>query len=307
MRDPRFRQQQLDALRAPHVAPVNALVDELIDPAGRGWVPYVAPLYGGVHARVLNIFRDPGPKTHARTGGSGFLCTENDDASAERFALLLDGAGIPVSETLSWNAYPWYVNRLPRAHELDDGVEPLRRLLRLLPGLRVVMLHGGSAQDGWRRLARQDPGAACRLAVVATYHTSSQAFIGPPPVRAARRAALTEAFAQTAGILREAGQAPVADFRNADRPGRRWSGGRGREQAGSVTRRSGGSAAAQLGQHALAEPVRLLQVRVAGEDELLDARARRTPRSGRRPRWWLPTSAVPAPPRTRPTPAHRFG
>ena len=36
-------------------------------------------------------------------------------------------------------------------------------------------------------------------------------------------------------------------------------------------------------------------------------RRRRTPRSGRRPRSWLPTSAVPAPPRTRPTPAHRFG
>lgn len=205
MRDPGFRQQQLDARRAPHVAPVNALVDELIEPAGRGWVPYVAPLYGGVHARVLNVFRDPGPKTHARTGGSGFLCTENDDASAERFAALLDGAGIPVSDTLSWNAYPWYINRLPRAAELDDGVEPLRRILGLLPGLRVVMLHGGSAQDGWRRLARQDPGAADRLAVVATYHTSNQAFIGPPKIRAARRAALTEAFAQAARMLREAG------------------------------------------------------------------------------------------------------
>src|SRR5258708_2628110 len=29
MREPQFRQQQLDGLRAPHVAPVNALVDEL--------------------------------------------------------------------------------------------------------------------------------------------------------------------------------------------------------------------------------------------------------------------------------------
>jgi hypothetical protein len=86
MRDPQFRQQQFDDLRAPHIAPVNALVDELTDPAGRGWVPYVAPVYGGVDARVLCIQRDPGPKTHSGLGGSGFLCLENDDATAERFA-----------------------------------------------------------------------------------------------------------------------------------------------------------------------------------------------------------------------------
>jgi hypothetical protein len=42
MRDPQFRQQQVDGLRAPHVAPVNAPVDELINSVGRGWVPYVA-------------------------------------------------------------------------------------------------------------------------------------------------------------------------------------------------------------------------------------------------------------------------
>jgi hypothetical protein len=72
MRDPQFRQQQEDDLRAAHVAPVNALVDELTDPPGRGRVPYVAPSYG-------------------------------------------DTAGLPVSETISWNAYPWYINRSPRA------------------------------------------------------------------------------------------------------------------------------------------------------------------------------------------------
>jgi hypothetical protein len=203
MRDPQFRQQQADDLRAPHVAPVNALVDELINPAGRGWVPYVASLYGGVNARVLNIHRDPGPKTHSQHGGSGFLCTENDDASAERFATLLDSAGIAVSETLSWNAYPWYINRSPRAAELEAGVEPLRQLLGLLARLRVVMLHGGSARDGWRRLARRHPDLVLRLEVVPTYHTSNQAFIGPPEVRAARMTALREAFARTARILQE--------------------------------------------------------------------------------------------------------
>jgi hypothetical protein len=201
MRDPRFRRQQEENLRAPHVAPVNALVDELASTAGRGWVPYVSPLYGGVNARVLNVHRDPGPKTDGRQGGSGFLCTENDDTSAERFANLLDAAGIAVSETLSWNAYPWYINRLPRAAELEAGAEPLRRLIGLLPGLQVVMLHGGSARDGWTRLARRHPDLVSRIEIVPTYHTSNQAFIGPPEVREARMTALREAFARTARIL----------------------------------------------------------------------------------------------------------
>ena len=67
------------------------------------------------------------------------------------------------------------------------------------------------------------------------------------------------------------------------------------------------AAAAQLGHHALAEPVGLLEVRVAGEDELVEAELVVLLRCGRRPRSWLPTSAVPAPPRTSPMPAHRFG
>jgi hypothetical protein len=173
-------------------------------------VPYVAPVYGGVNARVLNIHRDPGPKTHSQHGGSGFLCPENDDASAERFATVLDSAGIAVGETLSWNAYPWYINRSPRAAELEAGIEPLRRLLGLLARLRVVMLHGGSAQDGWRRLAQRHPDLPLRLEVVPTYHTSNQAFIGPPGVRAARMAALREAFTRTARILQEPGHTHLA-------------------------------------------------------------------------------------------------
>ena len=158
-------------------------MDELADTAGRGWVPYVSPLYGGVNARVLNVHRDPGPKTDGRQGGSGFLCTENDDASAERFATLLEDAGIAVSQTLSWNAYPWYINRLPRAAELEAGAGPLRQLLGLLPGLRVVMLYGGSAQDGWKRLARllpaRHPGLrSCPRTTPAIGHSSGSLIFG---------------------------------------------------------------------------------------------------------------------------------
>ncbi len=71
------------------------------------------------------------------------------------------------------------------------------------------MLHGGSARDGWRRLARQHPDLVVRLEVIRTYHTSSQAFIGPPEVRAARMAALKEAFARATRILQEPDPQPL--------------------------------------------------------------------------------------------------
>ena len=212
MRDQKYRQQQWGDRRAPHIAPINTLVDQLMVAPGQAGVPYVAPVYGGVDARVLFIARDPGPKTQGELGGSGFLSLENDDTSAERFANLLDDAGIPVAETLPWNAYPWYINRQPQAAELEAGVEPLARLLGLLPRLRVVVLLGRSAQDGWSRLERRHPGLVAGLEVVPTFHTSNQAFIGSPEVRADRMADLRKAFAQTAQILHEPEIATIADL-----------------------------------------------------------------------------------------------
>jgi hypothetical protein len=201
MRNPAFRAAQHARKYDPHVAPINRLIDDLIEPGGRGWMPYVAPIYGGVNARVLSILRDPGPATQAE-GGSGMLCVENDDATAERYATLLAEAGLPVSELVPWNAYPWYINRKPSASELDAGAEPLRRLIALMPRLRVVLLHGGDAQAGWRRFTRRFPGAAEGVAVVPSYHTSRQAFWHPDPaVRAARLEKLRSDLASVARIL----------------------------------------------------------------------------------------------------------
>lgn len=110
MRDPAFRRSQEEGIRLPHVAPINLLVDELRE-EGRGWVPYVAPIYGGVKARMLSILRDPGPMTDSSGKGSGFLCLENDDSAAERFATLLHEAGLTPDAMVPWNAHPWYINR----------------------------------------------------------------------------------------------------------------------------------------------------------------------------------------------------
>ncbi len=201
MRDAEFRRSQEAGIRLPHVAPINALIDELRD-EGRGWVPYVAPLYGGIDAKLLSILRDPGPMTNLEKQGSGFLCLENDDAAAERFATLLAEARISPEQMTPWNAYPWYINRKPNAAELAAGVDPLRRLLRLLPQLRVVMLNGGDAQALWKKLEQRHPELAKRYEVLPTYHTSRQAFIGTRDVREARLADLREKFRRAAHLLR---------------------------------------------------------------------------------------------------------
>jgi len=81
MADDDFRRGQKAGMFSAHIRPVNDLVEDL-RAQGRGFVPYVAPLHGGVESRMLSILRDPGPAT--RDGvGSGFLCIENDDPAAE--------------------------------------------------------------------------------------------------------------------------------------------------------------------------------------------------------------------------------
>jgi hypothetical protein len=202
MAESAFREAQWVHRYDDHIAPINRLVDALRG-AGSSWLPYVAPMYGGVHARLLSVLRDPGPMTQASTG-SGFLSMENDDDTAATIGGYFADAGINAREVVPWNAYPWYINRAPTAAELEDGVEPLRRLIGLLPRLCVVMLHGGSARDGWSRLARGHPNvlAARGLHVIPTYHTSRQAFWhANPAVREARRAHLRSAFAEAARVL----------------------------------------------------------------------------------------------------------
>jgi hypothetical protein len=207
MRDRAFRDSQHAQLRDPHIAPFTELIDELRQVPGRGWMPYLAPMYGGVHARVLSVFQDPGPMT-AQGTGSGMLCCENDDPSAERHASLLAEAGIAYRELLPWNAYPWYIHEEQRrvsAADLDAAADALRRLVVLAPRLRVVMLHGRLARGGWRRFRTKYPTAARPFTVVETFHTSRTAFRHPDPaVRQARLDDLRRAFAEVADLLRAA-------------------------------------------------------------------------------------------------------
>ncbi|MFH9725420.1 uracil-DNA glycosylase [Streptomyces sp. NPDC017254] len=204
MREEAFRLEQEQERYAPHVRPINELVDALRGQDGRGWMPYVAPWHGGVEARVLSVLRDPGPKTQEGVG-SGFLCVENDDPTAELQALIFEGAGVAPQDVTPWNAYPWYINRLPKAAELQAGVEVLRQLLRLMPRTEVVLLQGGQAQSVWRRLLKTHPGAVRdrTLEVISTYHPGRQAlFVGDREERVRRAQHRIDSYQNVGDVLR---------------------------------------------------------------------------------------------------------
>lgn len=126
-----------------HVTPLNAFVDSLGEVDGAGPPPYIAPMYRGTGAHGLAVLRDPGPRAGGAKG-SGFLSVENDDPTAERQLGFKVEAGLDPSEVVPWNAYPWYINRAPSAVEMRQGTEPLKRVLGLLPELRVVLLLGAT-------------------------------------------------------------------------------------------------------------------------------------------------------------------
>lgn len=184
MADPAFLGDQRARLHDSRTAPITIFIDRI---RGDRFAPYVAPLHGGIESRMLSILRDPGPKT-TDSDGSGMLCIENDDPSAELQAEMADAAGVEAADFLPWNAYPWYFNRKPNAAEMREGTAPIIELVGLLPKLEVVFLQGAEAQQAWKLALKAQPDLA-RLKVVATFHPGRQALFHPEPEERARRAA----------------------------------------------------------------------------------------------------------------------
>ncbi|MFC0315121.1 uracil-DNA glycosylase [Gordonia phosphorivorans] len=187
----------------PHVAPINEYVDNLVELTGE-WQPYVAPTYGGVNARLLSLFQDPGPKTRVQQG-TGMLSVENPDDSAARYLDLLERHGIDVADTQSWNSYPWYLGTTPHGptdEQLRRGTSALADLRRLLPQLHVVLLHGKAARKAWALLAAANPDLVEGITTIETYHTSLRVVEGKSPAERARREARLDAdFARAASVL----------------------------------------------------------------------------------------------------------
>lgn len=123
MKEHAFRQEQIANIYRAHIKPINELVDQLKD-SENGWMPYVAPLYGGKDARLLSILRDPGPKTQI-DGGRGFICLENDDSTAELMCSMFEKHNISPSDAMLWNIYPWYINQKPSVEQIRKGIDVL--------------------------------------------------------------------------------------------------------------------------------------------------------------------------------------
>ena len=205
MSDETFRREQRENLYAPHVKPLNNLVDSLGLRHGQ-WMPHIAPVHGGVNARVMWLARDPGPKTaDPENRNRGFLCVENDDPTAERVCGLLHRAGIEVSDTMAWNAYPWYINDQPSSDEIRAGLEPLRRVIELLDRLEVLILLGNTAQRSWSRFSESYPHHTVGFDVLPTRHTSPQAFVGSTKQRAVWKEEQAQVFIEAGRILRTTG------------------------------------------------------------------------------------------------------
>lgn len=190
MKDATFRAEQWNGRYDSHVEPINRFVDSLIvegESTGKGWIPYVAPWHGGAEARVLSILRDPGPKTH-KEGGSGMLCIENDDPTAAKQCELFAGK-LTARDVTPWNAYPWYINKPPTAHQVSQGANILDRLLALMPRVRVVLLQGGHAQQAWKKFALIAPSTIAKRGLVAvpTFHPGNQALQTSDPLERQRR------------------------------------------------------------------------------------------------------------------------
>jgi hypothetical protein len=196
-----FRAEQHARIRDPHVKPINDFIDELR--VTHGWTPYVAPLHAGVDARMLSVLRDPGDMTRDDDRGSGMICMENDDQTAEKQAELADAGGILPTEFMPWNSVPWYVgNRKPTTAELHEATPSLVALLDLLPKLEVVLLQGGEAQRAWSYLRLADPRWMRRgLKVIPTLHPSQSALQTPDPDERARRVAHRVSAWKQAGEL----------------------------------------------------------------------------------------------------------
>lgn len=201
--DSTYRDEQLAARYEGPIAPFNHLVDRLAEESGEP-LPHLAPIYGGTEARVLSLFRDPGPKSRSGQQTSGLLSPENDDHAAERYLEFFQTSGLQITDLITWNAYPWYTTRKPSTADIDRGIAPLEQVIALLPELKVILAHGLDAQAAWRRFEKQHPEVAGKLTVIPTYHTSKQAlFTQDEAVRAQREDKLRSDFAKAAEHLAE--------------------------------------------------------------------------------------------------------
>lgn len=192
--------QRRGLIHAQHVAPLNALVEEMRKERGPGAaIPSFDPADGGTDAQILLLLEAPGPQAAPldhRTS-SGFVSLDNDDRTAQNLHELVHAAGLDRSSLVIWNIVPWYLGdeaqqRIRAATQADteEAAPWLDRLLALLPEVEVAVLLGRRAQLGWLNATA----AAVRpLPVLACPHPSPRALAGRPERRTRIREILAAA------------------------------------------------------------------------------------------------------------------
>ena len=212
MKDPEYRQSQLDSVHDEHIAPVTEFISCLSTerPELPG-VPFVAPHYGPETARILSLSSNPGPRAGGEKG-SGLLSVQNDDASAERMLKVYAAAGIRDEDVVPWNAFPWFVHeQLPNgltSDYIEQGVHVLGRFLDLCPNIVSIVAHGGDAHRCAQLLrSSRIVGPLVRRRGIHTWdarHTSNRAFILSPQQRRDAEEDMVETYRQAmthAGLL----------------------------------------------------------------------------------------------------------
>lgn len=94
---------------------------------------------GGVFAKVLMLHNYP-TKTMTKA------TRDNPDASAKNVRDIHEGV-LNRTDTISWNAIPYYFDKAPPVAERRACEPYLEELLRLLDNLQVVMLSGSLAWE----------------------------------------------------------------------------------------------------------------------------------------------------------------
>lgn len=200
-------------LFAPHVAPLNRLVEQIRAETTES-VPWFDPRHGGCRAKVLVLAQDP---SGAASEGSGFISPDNNDPSAQNATIATEAAGLQPRELAHWNVVPWWVaNPAKKApgrtltSEAQRASRYLDRVFELVPDVRVVLLLGKHAQKAWPAYERRSRHRPAQLCVLPAPHPGPQAWNIVDAVTHRKNSVLTvEAFCRAKAIVddRSAGTA----------------------------------------------------------------------------------------------------
>lgn len=153
MQDPAVRSARATHIYAPHIEPINRLVDQIGKDRGLTNLPYLDPSFGGTDALVLLMLKAPEADADPNRRGPRFLSLDNDDSVAARIFDTCQEVGLDRSQLTAWNICPFPIaGGSPSTSEFDKAAPYNQQLLKLLPKLKVIVLLGAPARDGWRRM-----------------------------------------------------------------------------------------------------------------------------------------------------------